>query len=139
MDGILTGLNVIEKTKELQPQLLQLLGRGGMTLHKWCSNIESILSNIQNSSNYQFNILREMKPVKTLGVLWKPNNDCFLFKVISQQNSYTKKNILSDISRICDPLGIIGLVVSKAKIFIQRLWLLKLGWEESLPEDVSRA
>ncbi|GBM12575.1 hypothetical protein AVEN_78349-1 [Araneus ventricosus] len=140
MDDILTGSNSLENTKELQTQLVQLLGRGGMTLHKWCSNNESLLNSIQNSGDYQFNNPAEMKPVKTLGVLWKPNSDCFSFKVtISQQHSYTKRSILSDISRIYDPLGLIGPVVSKAKIFMQRLWLLKVGWDEPLPEDVTRA
>ncbi|GBO34381.1 hypothetical protein AVEN_174602-1 [Araneus ventricosus] len=140
MDDILTGSNSLENTKELQTQLVQLLGRGGMTLHKWCSNNESLLNSIQNSGDYQFNNPTEMKPVKTLGVLWKPNSDCFSFKVsISQQHSYTKRSILSDISRIYDPLGLIGPVVSKAKIFMQRLWLLKVGWDEPLPEDVTRA
>ncbi|GBN30158.1 hypothetical protein AVEN_275441-1 [Araneus ventricosus] len=110
MDDILTGSNSLENTKELQTQLVQLLGTGVMTLHKWCSNNESLLNSIQNSGDYQFNNPAEMKPVKTL-----------------------------DISRIYDPLGLIGPVVSKAKIFMQRLWLLKLGWDEPLPEDVTRA
>ncbi|GBN17462.1 hypothetical protein AVEN_143814-1 [Araneus ventricosus] len=110
-----------------------------MTLHKWCSNNESLLNNIQNSDDYQFNNPAEMKPVKTLGVLWKPNSGFFSFKVtISEQHSYTKRSIISDISRIYDPLVLIGPVVSKAKIFMQRVWLLKLGWDELLPEDVSR-
>ncbi|GBN20548.1 hypothetical protein AVEN_66594-1 [Araneus ventricosus] len=140
MDDILTGSNSLENTKELQTQLVQLLGRGGMTLHKWCSNNESLLNKIQNSGDYQFTNPAEMKPVKTLGVLWKPNNDCFSFKVtISQQHSYTKRSVLSDVSRIYDPLGLIGPIVSKAKIFMQRLWLLKLGWDEPLSEDVTRA
>ncbi|GBO42387.1 hypothetical protein AVEN_105667-1, partial [Araneus ventricosus] len=52
---------------------------------------------------------------------------------------FTKRSIHSDISRIYDPLGLIGPIVPNAKIFMGRHWLLKLGWDEALPEDVSRA
>ncbi|GBN71991.1 hypothetical protein AVEN_259445-1 [Araneus ventricosus] len=69
MDDILTVSNPFENTKELQTQLVQLLGRGGMTLHKWCSNNETRLNNIQNSGDYQFNNPSEMNTVKTLGVI----------------------------------------------------------------------
>ncbi|GBN47863.1 hypothetical protein AVEN_115460-1 [Araneus ventricosus] len=47
-----------------------------------------LLNNIQNSVDYQFNNTREMKTLKTLGVIWKPNSDCFPFKsTVPLQNS----------------------------------------------------
>ncbi|GBN89823.1 hypothetical protein AVEN_198221-1 [Araneus ventricosus] len=88
MDDILTGSISSENIKELQTQLVQLLGRGGMTLHKWCSNNETLLNNIQNSGDCQFNNPREMKTLKTLVVMWNPNSDCFPFKsTVPLQNS----------------------------------------------------
>lgn len=51
----------------------------------------------------------------------------------------TKRNIVSEISRLFDPLGLVGPVIVKAKIFIQQLWKLKLSWDESLPSEYHTA
>ncbi|GFQ83679.1 uncharacterized protein TNCT_429561 [Trichonephila clavata] len=61
-----------------------------------------------------------------------------MFKVsIPSIASYTKRDVLSVIARLYDPLGLIGPVISKAKIFLQKLWLRKLNWEECLPEAIA--
>lgn len=38
------------------------------------------------------------------------------------ENKFTKKEILSKISQIFDPLGLLGPVITKAKLIMQRLW-----------------
>ncbi|GFY18158.1 integrase catalytic domain-containing protein [Trichonephila clavipes] len=40
--------------------------------------------------------------------------------------------VLSTIARIFDPLGLLGPIITWAKIFMQRLWLLEL-WSNELP------
>ncbi|GFR13511.1 uncharacterized protein TNCT_585921 [Trichonephila clavata] len=61
-----------------------------------------------------------------------------MFKVsIPSIASYTKRNALSVIARLYDPFGLIGLVISKVKIFLRKLWLRKLNWEECLPEAIA--
>ncbi|GFW72418.1 integrase catalytic domain-containing protein [Trichonephila clavipes] len=40
-----------------------------------------------------------------------------------------------EIARLYDPLGLIGPIVTKAKIFIQELRKIKLDWSEQLPPD----
>ncbi|GFY30496.1 retrovirus-related Pol polyprotein from transposon 17.6 [Trichonephila clavipes] len=54
---------------------------------------------------------------------------------IEQQRptSYTKRMVLSTIERIFDPLGLLGPIITWAKIFMKRLWLLELGWSDELP------
>ncbi|GFS91352.1 integrase catalytic domain-containing protein [Trichonephila clavipes] len=54
---------------------------------------------------------------------------------IEQQRptSFTKRMVLSTIARIFDPLGLLGPIITWAKIFMQRLWLLELGWSDELP------
>ncbi|GFX07332.1 integrase catalytic domain-containing protein [Trichonephila clavipes] len=76
--------------------------------------------------------------VKTLGMLWDSSSDFFTYKVTTSTNyNYTKRDVLSQIARIYDPLGLLGPVIVKAKIFMQQLCLLKLDWNETLPPDVS--
>ncbi|GFS95255.1 uncharacterized protein TNCV_2630841 [Trichonephila clavipes] len=45
----------------------------------------------------------------------------------------TLEDVLSTIAKIFDPVGLMAPVISKAKIFLQRLWRIKLEWNDFLP------
>ncbi|GFY28751.1 uncharacterized protein TNCV_3441181 [Trichonephila clavipes] len=116
------------------PLASELLQRGGLTLHKWCSN------KAPSTELREFSLDRSSDEVmvKTLDMLWDSLGDSFTYKVTpSTDCNYTKRDVLSQIARIYDPLGLLGPVIAKAKIFMQQLWLLKLDWNETLPPDVS--
>ncbi|GFS95483.1 uncharacterized protein TNCV_2806081 [Trichonephila clavipes] len=105
-----------------------------MELHKLCANHEKLSPDPEQ--NYNFATLTE---TKTLGVSWKPNLDCFLIKVkVCLDSSYTKRDILSTIAKIFDPVGLMAPVISKAKIFLQRLWRNKSEWNDLLPAEEYR-
>lgn len=48
----------------------------------------------------------------------------------------TKRTILSDVSRVFDPLGLLNPITLNAKIIMQQLWKFKIDWEESVPCDM---
>ncbi|GFV17627.1 integrase catalytic domain-containing protein [Trichonephila clavipes] len=48
----------------------------------------------------------------------------------------TKKSVISTIARIFDPLGLIGPVITRAKILLQSLCQLKLDWNDPLPSNL---
>ncbi|GFW43560.1 integrase catalytic domain-containing protein [Trichonephila clavipes] len=128
MDDILSGSESIEEVIELQHQLIEMFKTAGMHLHKWCGNLPEITSNQQE---YAF---LESDETKALGIIWNPKLDCFLFRIEQQRpTSFTKRMVLSTIARIFDPLGPLGPIITWAKIFMQRLWLLELGWSDELP------
>ncbi|GFV88358.1 integrase catalytic domain-containing protein [Trichonephila clavipes] len=128
MDDILSGSESIEEVIELQHQLIEMFKTAGMHLHKWCGNLPEITSNLQE---YAF---LESDETKALGIIWNPKLDCFLFRIEQQRpTSFTKRMVLSTIARIFDPLGLLGPIITWAKIFMQRLWLLELGWSDELP------
>ncbi|GFT94275.1 uncharacterized protein TNCV_4775701 [Trichonephila clavipes] len=102
-----------------------------MELHKWGSSHLELASNILG--DYEFENPIE---TKTLGVSWKSQDDCFIFKIaVESKDSYTKRCVLSTIARLFDPLGLLGPVVARTKIFMQSLWSLKIGWIDDLPSE----
>ncbi|GFV28642.1 integrase catalytic domain-containing protein [Trichonephila clavipes] len=135
MDDILSGESTLEGAKKLQTRLSQLLQRGGFELHKWVSNSPELLKDL-SASSYVFDKEFQDAPVKTLGMLWDPKVDCLTYKVrVSDKVNFSKRDVLSEIARLYDPLGLIGPIVTKAKIFIQELWKIKLDWSEQLPPE----
>ena len=73
-----------------------------------------------------------------LGISWRPHNDKFCFEIDVQPLSsvVTKRSILSSIARIFDPMGWLSPIVISVKILLQSLWLLKVGWDDALPDHI---
>ncbi|GFU47083.1 integrase catalytic domain-containing protein [Trichonephila clavipes] len=107
MDDILSGESTLEGAKKLQTRLSQLLQRGGFELHKWVSNSPELLKDL-SASSYVFDKEFQDAPVKNI------------------RYAMGSKGGLSHIQRP---------IVTKAKIFIQELWKIKLDWSEQLPPD----
>ncbi|GFY21718.1 integrase catalytic domain-containing protein [Trichonephila clavipes] len=69
---------------------------------------------------------------------WCGNNTELIESKIDLHELNTKRDVLSTIARIYDPLGLLGPVVAKAKIFLQKLWMLKIDWTDLLPDTINR-
>ena len=50
----------------------------------------------------------------------------------------TKRNIISLVSKIFDPLGILSPVIIPFKVFFQELCQSKVTWDEVLGEDLQK-
>ncbi|GFX84848.1 uncharacterized protein TNCV_4996801 [Trichonephila clavipes] len=112
-----------------------------MSLHKWCSNTPEILNSIpKEEQSWDFHCQSsDQKTIKTLGIIWSPQFDYFSFKtVVNCRESYKKREVLSIIARLFDPLGFLGPILTKAKLILQKLWVLKLEWNEPLSNPIAK-
>ncbi|GFV54320.1 integrase catalytic domain-containing protein [Trichonephila clavipes] len=48
-----------------------------------------------------------------------------------------ESKVLSVIAKLYDPLGFLGPVIAKAKVFLQQLWQCKLDWDDVLPNSIA--
>jgi len=139
MDDFLGGAESKEETKELLIQLIAILGDAGMKLRKWSSNdidlIKSIVpeTDIELSNDFE----TESAVKKILGLFWDANSDTLRFKVPPvpsyEQNTITKREILSDISFIFNPLGLVGI---RLRILLQALWRKIISWDKARDEAI---
>ena len=76
--------------------------------------------------------------IKALGVSWNPQSDTIRFEVkLKQEKPYTKRVILSNISRLFELLGLASVVTIKAKIRLQEIWKSKkFDWDDPLPKEM---
>ena len=142
VDDCLTGAEDPESALLLQKQLTELFSRGGFMLRKWNSNNSSVLERIPPS-------LRDSKEVqvfsettdgysKTLGIEWNVTADQFHVSIgdTTPLTTMTKRAIVSDVAKVFDALGFLSPATIKMKILLQRLWELKLEWDQPVPKEI---
>lgn len=141
VDDVLSGADTVTTAIESRDQLIKLLNKGGFTLHKWASNNKRILGDITATTTSDAVSLDfdNSTSIKTLGIRWKPQKDEFEFKITFKPatKALTKRRFLSEVSSLFDPLGWLAPCIIKAKILLQHLWTVGVGWDEKVPENIA--
>ncbi|KAL0882691.1 hypothetical protein ABMA27_001114 [Loxostege sticticalis] len=156
MDDLMTGSHSVEEGVELYRQISEILKKGGFKLQKWNSNNNQLITKIEEMESKGERIVEKVKDtriqdknesekeikldstIKILGLTWNRDKDVFQYSVILPPTvaPVTKRTIIADISRLFDPLGWIAPTIITAKIFIQRLWLAGVGWDDKLSTEL---
>ena len=140
VDDLMTGCETVREGLKLYKEMNGILTKGGFELQKWTSNNEELLERItEESKEVEKNIDMKLDSVmKVLGLTWDRETDSFKYSVQlpSQENPITKRKVISTISQLFDPLGWVAPTVITAKIFIQKLWLSGIGWDDELPPNL---
>ncbi|XP_055543764.1 uncharacterized protein LOC129729277 [Wyeomyia smithii] len=126
MDDVLTGHDDPERLIQTKNEMSTILKSAGFELHKWKANDPSIVPDDGSTSI-----------VKILGMLWDTRADMFGFRAdINMSARTTKRNVLSEVQKIFDPLGILSPIVLHGKLTMQDIWSVKLEWDQELPEQI---
>ena len=135
VDDLLTGGDTIDDVINIKDKVTAALASACMPLRKFKSNASQVMSDSQSSINLN---IGSKEPSKTLGLGWSLESDELYFTINRAiSNHPTKRSILSVIAQIFDPLGLLSPCVIIMKILLQKLWLHKLSWDDSLPTDIS--
>ncbi|XP_076285433.1 uncharacterized protein LOC143218312 [Lasioglossum baleicum] len=135
VDDLLTGANSLEEVLIIRNEVIELLKRGGFTIRQWASNHNHALDSIGEKLLGTDYATDESPVIKTLGIGWHAQGDKLVYTVNSSESptKSTKREILSEIAKIFDPLGLLGPIILTAKVFMQECWKTKLDWDESVP------
>ena len=136
MDDFLKSLSNEDDLISLSNHLITALSSCGFKLTKWISNSEYIMNKLPSSelSPKYVNLDLTEKPIeRALGMIWDLSDDVFVFRPISKSCTPTKRGILSMVSSIFDPLGILTPGMLEAKLIVQELWRLGVDWDDNIP------
>lgn len=140
IDDLLTGSNLEQDIIELRKNLVNILQSYGLELRKFASNRPSVLKDLaQNELSIKNYIITDDQTTKVLGVSLNLVTDQFNYASnwpTFTPGKVTKRIILSTISKIFDPLGLVGPIIIQAKILLQKLWCNKLDWDASIPQEL---
>ncbi|GFS83826.1 uncharacterized protein TNCV_611361 [Trichonephila clavipes] len=112
--------------------------KGGFNLRKWQSNREIVIKEV--AENKDLKRMQNDEEIKILEIQWNPKSDFFSFSVslLEERCIYSKRDVLSEIARVFDPLGLLSPCIVFMKILLQELWKLNLEWDEPIPEDLNK-
>nr|XP_043068771.1 uncharacterized protein LOC122321876 [Drosophila bipectinata] len=137
VDDVLTGANREDELLANKNELLQLMSHAKLDLDKWVSN-SSLICKPDSRDAISPGNARVQDSIKVLGIYWNPTDDTLMYQTgLTSNPSCTKRQILSDVARIFDPLGLLSPIVVQFKIMFQRLWLLDLDWDSELPPNIA--
>ena len=149
------GKGSTHKAFTLYQKAKDRLAMGGFNLRKWKTNDPDLREKIRSSESGK--ITREVKRLedeetyaksklepqgetrgeKVLGQAWDSDNDTLYFNFAVLANKAksleaTKRNVLSLLASLFDPLGIVSPMTVSMKILFQEICNQKLDWDEKL-------
>lgn len=133
VDDFLCGKGSVNELQDLLQQLVGLLSSAKLQLHKWHSNCKNLAKNdIQDENDSVFS---------ASGLSWNPAQDQFIIQLDSMCDekclkASTKREVLSHIAKLFDPLGLIAPMIIVAKMLMQEIWVSRIDWDEKLPAEL---
>ncbi len=153
VDDLASGDQTEDGTFELYLKAKTRLSGGGFNLRKWLTNSVSLRERIERSeeeiveqdrliddqtyAKVELGGKEEGTLEKVLGLAWNCKSDTFHFnlrRLADRANgkAATKRNILSVLAGVYDPLGLISPIVVVMKLIFQELCVEKVGWDDEL-------
>ena len=139
MDDYLDCFSSEERAIDTIQKVISILSNGGFRLTKWLSNNKNILKSVPPTERSPkiVNLDLDNIPVeRALGIIWDPQRDMLRIKGVTKNVALTKRGLLSFISLIYDPVGLIAPVTLEPRLIIQDLWRRQIDWDVQLPDDV---
>ena len=157
VDDLATGEASTEAAYLLYTKAKERMNEGGFKLRKWRTNDSKLRAQIQESTTDLENKISEAEEQtyakemlacqtggqfgKVLGLEWDCVRDLIRFEFDhltekAQNLEPTKRNVLSLLACIFDPLGLLSPTVAKAKILFQDICISGLDWDDVLTKSL---
>ncbi|XP_055645639.1 uncharacterized protein LOC129782532 [Toxorhynchites rutilus septentrionalis] len=148
VDDYLDSVDTAEEAVQLADEVKTIHERGGFELRHWLSNAPEVLERIgeeSSESSKNFVMGKCTNSERILGMILIPQEDIFSFAVqfrsdlkkLVDGNGYpTKRELLSLVMSIFDPLGLVANFVIHGKVLVQDVWRSGIEWDETIPEAI---
>ena len=161
VDDLVSGDRTTGKAFALYENAKERMAKGGFKLRKWKTNDPGLrekigtsetsttkhgVARLEDEESYAKSKLEPQggtKGEKVLGLAWDCESDTIHFSLAHVANKArgleaTKRNVLSLLASLFDPLGIISPVTVSMKILFQEICTSKLDWDEVLTGEIKR-
>ncbi|XP_072400311.1 uncharacterized protein [Diabrotica undecimpunctata] len=141
VDDILCGAETEADLETTYHELNTVLGSACISTHKWVSNSTRFTKKYCNNDQpTSYDIQIENASNKVLGLSWNPSPDTLSISVPEAPTNtcVTKGIALSTLAKMYDPLGLITPVILHGRLFIKKLFLERMDWDDILPPSLEK-
>jgi len=131
VDNVVTGCNTEEEAVQFYQEARSILSDAKFNLRAWASNSQQLVE-----MSRQDGTLDSSNPVNVLGLQWDLTTDRLSLSLRQPTALTTKRDVLKNASKLFDPLGLTSPVSVRAKVFMQKLWQLRVEWDEPLDASI---
>ena len=142
VDDLLTGGATVEEVHTKKQIASEIFNDGKFTLHKWHSNAKELESNKDPSESAdELSYAKQQlgttsSETKMLGVPWDKQSDTIEVVFSCNGAKCTKREVLSRLVRIYDPLGLASRTILSGKLIYRDIWDRKLPWDAIVQESL---
>lgn len=125
VDNLLSSFDTIEEYEHFKEEAIKIMKEAKFDLRLWENNVSG----------------EEPTYTSVLGVCWDRHSDVLHCQVKDRREfgkEVTKRSILSAVSRIFDPIGILAPFTLIPKILLQSTWNEKLDWNDPVNPETAR-
>ena len=132
IDDFCVSAGSLDELMTVKNEMRELCQSMGMRIHKFSANHRMLLEDVADQDiartleigdpEDKMSPNPELPNVKTLGMLWLPQEDvfCFQWEEVSQ-STWTKREICSVAGRFFDPMGLASPLTILGKLIVQQL------------------
>jgi hypothetical protein len=137
VDDFIHGEDTVEEAFGIAREGVEIFRSAGMSLRQFQTNSCELRDLLQQ---HEVPLKQSDSPIsKVLGMQWFLDEDLISPPSIPQlccKELLTKRILLSEVSKVYDPLGLACPLVIPSKLMIQLLWKSGLGWDDPVTEDL---
>ena len=138
VDDVQTEASSITTTKELRSQLNGLLLNGVFLLRKWRSHSPAFIPEELKEMEVNTELQRSSDNLRTLGIHWNTQQNTLHVATpdIKKSEKLTKRELVSNITKLYDIMGWFSPVILFIKCLMQQTWEVRVEWDEAVPDSV---
>ena len=144
MDDYLDSMESPIIVQKISCDLIELLNRGGFKLTNLISNVPGLLEELEEKSVEHFpreiGASMEESSSHVLGLKWDHVNDTLVVSrgtICDASKTNAQRLVLSLVSNILDPIGLVFLFAVKARLLLKDVWrLYGQSWDDVLPKEM---
>ena len=145
MDDFLVSSDTLEDAEVIASESINLFKSRGFQLVKWSANkaAKSVIAELDEGNLAPvirtIDLTKDdpLPNFKAVGCIWDAEHDSLRMQLhLDQPDVYTRRTMLSQISRQYDPLGYLAPLVLKGRLILQQMAIDEFSWDEVVdPRD----
>lgn len=132
VDDLMKGGATEDEVNEKKTESIEIFEDATIKLHKWHSNVETLEAPCSDE-NYEITFAKQQlgsqPETKLLGLGWDKRKDSISVVKPDEVPATTKRNALSQLAKLYDPLGLVSPMTLLGKNLFREMCESRISWD----------